>query len=252
MVCNLPWGPIGGWCCIWFGADPKWDGPFCCKWCGGAFIGICCIMWPCWAGTANKQFHKLTIFFLCGINRAHMKPNLNVAQSNLCFIKKKQLHFRDIPCGLGGWCGWCGWWGCCCCCCCTFRSNIVHISKFSMKNGHCIVKMSLFITCCCCDGACWAGGVGFGGYGLWGDCDGAGLCAGGPILYDLLMLFSISVGKTKHFLKIDFPWKKRFFFVLHSNRRICKVMIFFSLVNDDWYVHWHMRANKTKFNSNLS
>lgn len=36
-------------------------------------------------------------------------------------------------------------------------------------------------TCCCCDGACCAGGVGFGGYGLCGDWDGAGLCAGGPI-----------------------------------------------------------------------
>lgn len=37
------------------------------------------------------------------------------------------------------------------------------------------------ITCCCCDGACCAGGVGFGGYGLCGDWDGAGLCAGGTI-----------------------------------------------------------------------
>lgn len=41
------------------------------------------------------------------------------------------------------------------------------------------------ITCCCCDGPCWDGGVGFGGYGLWGDWDGAGLCTGGPIAFDL-------------------------------------------------------------------
>lgn len=54
FICvNSPCGPMGGWCCKWFGAEPKCDGPFCCKWCGGAFIGICGIIWPCWFGTVN-------------------------------------------------------------------------------------------------------------------------------------------------------------------------------------------------------